>query len=651
MAIPAKPTLTAPPTAPVRGEDRASFATKANAYVVFIGTNVTDLTAAIDWQNTVFTATETEATNAAASAVTAAAEVVLAGDQVALAIAQVALAADEVDLAEAAAAAAVATANAEAWVSGASYDINDNAISQINFKTYRAKSTFTGQTTDPSADETRWVDVIPEPTAILQPSNVSPVDNATDIGSGPLLTGSPFYSLYGLPMVAGQWQVSTDETFATTVIDTGDVAGSFISFTATGLLVSTTYYWRLRYKDDDGVYSEYSVATEFATSSSFFPENEVAKLMASDAQESDQFGYSVSVSGDTAVIGARYEDTGGSDAGAAYVFTRSGGSWTQQAKLMASDAQSSDRFGGSVAVSGDTAVIGASNADAGGSGAGAAYVFTRTGGSWTQQAKLMASDAQANDNFGYSVAVSGDTAVIGAPYEDTGGSDAGAVYVFTRTGGSWTQQAKLMASDAQANDNFGYSVAVSGDTAVIGARLEATGGSGAGAAYVFTRTGGSWTQQAKLMASDAQVNDYFGWSVAVSGDTAVIGAQFEDTGGSGAGAAYVFTRTGGSWTQQAKLMASDAQANDNFGYSVSVSGDTAVIGARLEDTGGSGAGAAYVFTRTGGSWTQQAKLMASDAQANDVFGWSVAVSGDTAVIGAPYEDTGGSDAGAVYVFE
>jgi len=644
MAIPAKPTLTAPPTAPVRGEDRASFATKANAYVVFIGTNVTDLTAAIDWQNTVFTATETEATDAAQSAVDAAAEVVLAGDQVALAIAQVALAADEVDLAEAAAAAAVATANAEAWVSGASYDINDNAISQINFKTYRAKSTFTGQTTDPSADETRWVDVIPEPTAILQPSNVSPVDNATDIGSGPLLTGSPFYSLYGLPMVAGQWQVSTDETFATTVIDTGDVAGSSISFTATGLLVSTTYYWRLRYKDDDGVYSEYSVATEFATSSSFFPENEVAKLMASDAQESDQFGISVSVSGDTAVIGAYHEDTGGSNAGAAYVFTRTGGSWTQQAKLMASDAQANDNFGYSVAVSGDTAVIGARSEDTGGSTAGAAYVFTRSGGAWVEQAKLMASDAVDGDYFGWSVAVSGDTAVIGARSEDTGGSDAGAAYVFTRSGGAWVEQAKLMASDAQSSDYFGYSVAVSGDTAVIGARYEATGGSYAGAAYVFTRSGGSWTQQAKLMASDAQANDNFGYSVAVSGDTAVIGARSEDTGGSNAGAVYVFTRSGGSWTQQAKLMASDAQANDNFGYSVAVSGDTAVIGARSEDTGGTAAGAAYVFTRTGGSWTQQAKLMASDAQANDNFGYSVAVSGDTAVIGA-------SNADAAYIFE
>jgi len=432
-------------------------------------------------------------------------------------------------------------------------------------------------------------------TPVVRPSGISPPDGTAGVKGSVTLTGSPYSHVNDLPMTAGQWQVSTDETFATTVIDTGDVAGTAVSYEASGLLVSTTYYWRLRYKDNAGNYSLYSAPVEFATSSSFYPGNEVAKLMASDAQANDQFGNSVAVSGDTAVIGAYGEDTGGSYAGAAYVFTRSGGSWIQQAKLMASDAQTYDYFGVSVAVSGDTAVIGAYSEATGGSGAGAAYVFTRSGGAWVEQAKLMASDAQSSDQFGYSVAVSGDTAVIGAYGEDTGGSGAGAAYVFTRSGGAWVEQAKLMASDAQSSDLFGRSVAVSGDTAVIGAHRETTGGSNAGAAYVFTRTGGSWTQQAKLMASDAQASDYFGVSVAVSGDTAVIGAHREATGGSNAGAAYVFTRTGGSWTQQAKLMASDAQESDQFGYSVSVSGDTAVIGAHREATGGSNAGAAYVF--------------------------------------------------------
>jgi phosphopantetheinyl transferase len=590
MAIPAKPTLTTPPTAPVRGEDRASFATKANAYVVFIGTNVTDLTAAIDWQNTVFTATETEATDAAQSAVDAAAKVVLAEDQVALAADQVALAADEVALADAAAAAAVATANAEAWVSGASYDINDNAISQINFKTYRAKSTFTGQTTDPSADETRWVDVIPEPTAILQPSNVSPVDNATDIGSGPVLTGSPYYSLYGLPMAAGQWQVSTVADFATTVIDTGDVAGTAISFTATGLLVSTTYYWRLRYKDSGGVYSQYSDATEFATASAFFPSNEVAKLAASDAAVDDGFGTSSAIDGNYLVVGARYESSG---AGAAYVYFRDGdGTWTQQAKIVASDAETGDYFGASVSISGDYIVVGANREDAGGTYAGAAYVFLRSGTSWTQQAKIVASDAETADYFGASVSISGDYIVVGAFSEDTGGSGAGAAYVFLRSGTSWTQQAKIVASDAETGDYFGGSVSISGDYIVVGANREDAGGAYAGAAYVFLRSGTSWTQQAKIVASDAETADFFGGSVSISGDYIVVGASNEDTGGSEAGAAYLFERSGTSWAQLIKYQSSDIAAGDRFGFSVAIAGARLLIGAPLKSTS---TGAAYVF--------------------------------------------------------
>ena len=393
---------------------------------------------------------------------------------------------------------------------------------------------------------------------------------------------------------------------------------------------------------------------------------EQAKLTASDGADSDYFGYSVAVSGDgnTAVIGARYDDDRGSESGSAYVFTRSGGSWTQQAKLTASDGAAGDVFGYSVAVSGDgsTAVIGAHGDDDRGSESGSAYVFTRSGSSWTQQAKLTASDGAAGDIFGYSVAVSGDgnTAVIGAYGDDDRGIESGSAYVFTRSGGSWTQQAKLTASDGAAGDvfDFGYSVAVSGDgsTAVIGAYGDDDRGSESGSAYVFTRSGGSWTQQAKLTASDGAAGDVFGYSVAVSGDgsTAVIGAHGDDDRGSESGSAYVFTRSGSSWTQQAKLTASDGAAGDIFGYSVAVSGDgnTAVIGAYGDDDRGIESGSAYVFTRSGSSWTQQAKLTASDGAAGDLFGWSVAVSGDgsTAVIGAHGDDDRGYQSGSAYIF-
>jgi len=374
------------------------------------------------------------------------------------------------------------------------------------------------------------------------------------------------------------------------------------------------------------------------------------KIQATPAEAGDYFGWSVAISGDTAVVGALYEDTTAANAGAAYVFTRSGTTWTEQQKIQSSDIQAGDQFGISVSIDGDTVVVGANAEDTGGTSAGAVYVFTRSGTTWTQQQKIQASDAQRIDNFGYSVDISGDTVVVGAYSEDTGGENAGAVYVFTRSGTTWTQQQKIQASDAEANDQFGWRVAISGETVVVGARLEDTGGADAGAAYVFTRSGTTWTQQAKIVASDAQADDQFGWRVAISGETVVVGAYYEDTGGADAGAAYIFTRSGTTWTQQAKIQASDAQAEDYFGTSVAISGDTVVVGATGEDAGGANAGAAYVFTRSGTTWTQQQKIQASDKQASDSFGHSVAIDGNTVVVGAHFEDTGGAEAGAACIF-
>jgi len=387
---------------------------------------------------------------------------------------------------------------------------------------------------------------------------------------------------------------------------------------------------------------------------------EQAKIQASDKEAGDLFGKSVAISGDgtTAIVGAWYEDTGGSQAGAAYIFTRSGTDWSEQAKILSSDTQAYGNFGRSVALSGDgnTAIVG-SAVDL--NTVGAAYIFTRSGTSWSEQAKIQASDKEAGDLFGYSVAISSDgtTAIVGAYYEDTGGSNAGAAYIFTRSGTSWSEQAKIQASDAGYGDEFGYSVSISGDgtTAIVGARLEDTGGDNAGAAYIFTRSGTSWSEQAKIQASDVEAGDQFGYSVSISGDgtTAIVGAHFEDTGGVNAGAAYIFTRSGTSWSEQAKILASDVEAIDLFGWSVAISGDgtTAIVGARAEDTGGAQAGATYIFTRSGTSWSEQAKIQASDVEAGDEFGYFVSISGDgtTAIVGAHYEDTGAGNAGAAYI--
>ena len=326
----------------------------------------------------------------------------------------------------------------------------------------------------------------------------------------------------------------------------------------------------------------------------------------------------------------------------------------QQSELTAAAGAAADIFGSSVAISGDTALVGAPLHDtAGAADAGAAYVFVRSAGSWTQQAKLTAADGAAHDSFGYSVALSGDTALVGASRHDTAGlADAGAAYVFTRSGGSWTQQAQLTAGAA--GDIFGGSVALSGETALVGAvRHDSGGAADAGAAYVFTRSAGSWTQQALLIADAGAAGDMFGNSVALSGETALVGARFHDTvGKADAGAAYVFTRSGDSWTLQPTLIAADGSADDQFGYSVALSGAEALVGARFHDTGGQAeAGAAYVFTRSAGSWTPQQTLTAAAGSAGDSFGTSVALSGATALVGAPTHDNAGqADAGAAYIF-
>jgi len=306
-------------------------------------------------------------------------------------------------------------------------------------------------------------------------------------------------------------------------------------------------------------------------------------------------------------------------------------------------------------VAGDTAVVGAfgDNDDVKGSNVGAAYVFVRSGNEWPQQAKLLASDGAAFDSFGQSVAVVGDTAVVGAPMDDNeNGTNAGAAYVFLRSGTSWQQQVKLLPLDGASSDQFGFSVAVAGDTAVVGAPFDDDNSNERGAAYVFTRNVTFWSPEAKLQASDGMANSLFGWSVAIAGDTAVVGAAFDDNIGADQGAAYAFVRIGTLWSQQAKLLASDGAPADQFGWSVAVAGDTAVVGAHLNDEKGSDAGAAYTFVRSGSSWPQQAKLLASDGASPDHFGESVAVAGDTAVVGAPFDAINNVlTVGSAYVFD
>ncbi len=376
-----------------------------------------------------------------------------------------------------------------------------------------------------------------------------------------------------------------------------------------------------------------------------------AKLTAGDGTNGDQLGYTVSLSGDTALLGAPWDDDAGSSSGSAYVFVRSGTTWSQQAKLTASDAASHDNFGYSVSLSGFTALVGSPEDDDGGAASGSTYVFVRSGTNWTQQVKLTAPDAGANDYFGRSVSLSGDTALIGAYLDDDGGSASGSSYVFERSGTLWSQQAKLTASDGAPGDQFGGAVSLSGDTALVGAAEDDDLGSESGSAYVFVRTGTTWNQQTKLTAGDGAADDLFGSSVSYMNDRAIVGAYGDDDAGSESGSAYVFGRVGISWSQTAKLTASDAAPGDRFGWSVSIIDRTALVSALRGDGAAVDSGSVYAFGLSGTTWFENSEIHGTDTAADDEFGRSLSFFADTLLVGAPLDDDVGGWSGSAYVFE
>ena len=380
------------------------------------------------------------------------------------------------------------------------------------------------------------------------------------------------------------------------------------------------------------------------------------KINATDGTALDQFGYSVAISGDTVVVGALLDTVNGNfEQGSAYVFTKSGDAWTERAKLSAHDGAARDEFGYGVAISGDTIAIGSRKNDVGGKeDQGFVSIFERAGDVWTETAKLTSSEGAAGDLFGHSVAIHGDTVVAGAPQVDVGPyASYGAAYVFVRVGIGWVQQSILKATDGFTSDSFGLTVAIDADTVVIGASRHDVGSSvNQGAVYVFVRQGNNWVQQAKLTANDGVSFDEFGRSVAVSGDTILIGSLAGIGANAYQGAAYVFVREGSVWTQQAKLTAPDGADNDRFGFAVALADDTAVIGSFGDDIGANAnQGSVYVFERQQGEWTKRAKFTTSDGNTFDDLGYSVAISGETIVAGASGDDEAANlDQGSAYLF-
>ena len=379
---------------------------------------------------------------------------------------------------------------------------------------------------------------------------------------------------------------------------------------------------------------------------------QVAKLRPADGGRNQILGRSVAIDGDAALLGAPGDSELASGSGAAFVYRHDGVHWNLEQKLIASDARRETVFGRAVALEGDLALIGTPYGDGLAWFTGATYVFERVGEVWSEITKLNPRDPREGAFFGSCVALDGGTAVVGTPHDSQRGAEAGAAYVFERdASGVWSQTAKLLANDAHFGDNLGHSVAVDGDVIVAGAPNAAPLGNWSGAAYVFERVGGVWSQTAKLIASDGSVFHSFGESVAVSSESILIGAW----GAAGrelyTGAAYVFERIGpGQWAQTAKLVASDGANSDDFGFSVTMGSGVAIVGAPGTDAHGQSSGSGYVFGRSSSGWVETAKLLARDGGPWDKLGYSVSLSGDQVVIGAPFDDDLGEDSGSAYVF-
>ena len=363
--------------------------------------------------------------------------------------------------------------------------------------------------------------------------------------------------------------------------------------------------------------------------------NQHTKLVAADRKGGDQLGFAVAIGENEVIAGAPRHNAGGLSSGAAYIFEqRENASWVESSKLSDGETASEDQFGVSVSISGNFAISGAQQDDEIAPNAGTAYIFERSGTLWLQRTKLTANDAKAGDLFGNSVAMDDITVLVGAPGVDDAGPEAGAAYVFVQVGEEWIQQARLIGSDIGIFDRFGSAVAVHGNTAVVGAHGKDEVGTDSGAAYVFVRNGASWTQQAKLTHQGAVPGDLFGFAVSAYGDNILVGAHRSDVAGPDTGAAYLFTRNGGTWIQDLLLIPNDVSVGDEFGYAVNLTEGAAIIGAPKEDRLLNDVGAAYVFVATRDAWVQQAKLGASDADVGDEFGSAVAIHEDTVIVGA-----------------
>ncbi len=374
------------------------------------------------------------------------------------------------------------------------------------------------------------------------------------------------------------------------------------------------------------------------------------KILASDGSSDDWFGFSIDIDEEYAIIGARWDDVNGVvNAGSAYIFKYDNGSWVENAKLWASDGAEGDWFGHSVSISGQYAFVSAVSDETVGAVSGSVYVFKHVGTDWVEEQKILVLPDGGNSaiDFGWSVCVEGDYALIGAINDDDCGDSSGSTYVFHYDGAHWNEVQKLLPADGKAWAFFGYCISLDGDSAIIGAR----GDEYKGAAYIFTLEETTWVETQKLIAADGAGGDYFGRSVFLNGEYVIVGAHYDDDNGEESGSAYIFYYDNGSWTQQAKIIASDGEPEEEFGDAVYINEGYALVGVQFDDDQGMYSGSAYLFKRDGTSWIEQVKLLPPDGGYWQQFGNAVFMKDDSAFICSLYDDENGLYSGSTYIYK
>lgn len=373
------------------------------------------------------------------------------------------------------------------------------------------------------------------------------------------------------------------------------------------------------------------------------------KLLGSDGSAGDIFGRSVDISGDFAVVGSPQDDDNGAESGAAYVYHFDGTSWNQQQKLVPASVFPGDQFGTSVAIYDSVIVVGSRYDDDLGTDCGSAYVFRYDGATWVEETQLFPSDGAAGDEFGFAVDINLNNIIVGAYRHDAVATDAGAAYVFYYSG-TWTEADKLTAFDGTIDDFYGYSVAISGPVAVVGAYLDDDMGVNSGGVYVYRTTGPSWPFEEKLVPANGGGGDAFGFDVAIDNNLIVVGAYAKDNVSTDDGSVYLY-RYSGSWNIEDELTASDAGMDDWFGYTVAVSGKLVTVGVFHSDDLGFESGAYYLYGYDDVIWIEEIKVLASDGEFADQFGEAVGMDGYRIISGAINDDDRGMNAGAAYVYD